>query len=267
MLFESGVSSEPSPIVSHLHNRIRQAGLGNAPLGAAPFVTLSYAQSLDGSIAAERGKPMQLSNVQTQALTHRLRAAHDAILVGINTVLSDDPRLTVRLVSGKSPKPVVLDSRLRFPLEARLLRPPCLPPIIATRYDACAERERRLREAGAQIVRLPFQRNGLVDLGALLTRLHELGIHSLLVEGGGRVITNFLDSAVVDQLIVTIVPKIIGGVPAVNPASGNWRTLERGGLSNVSYYAYDDDLVVCADLEKSAAHSDTPPESRVGAAR
>ena len=92
--------------------------------GAAgrPVVTLSYAQSLDGSIAARRGFPLQISGTESAQLTHQLRAVHDAILVGIGTVLADDPHLTVRHAQGKDPQPVVLDSQLRFPLGAKLLR-------------------------------------------------------------------------------------------------------------------------------------------------
>ncbi len=87
-----------------------------------PLVTLSYAQSLDGSIADRPGRPLSLSGSQCMTLTHGLRASHDAILVGIGTVLADNPRLNVRLVTGESPQPVIVDSRLRFPPYANLLR-------------------------------------------------------------------------------------------------------------------------------------------------
>ena len=87
-----------------------------------PFVTLAYAQSLDGSIAAYPGVPLAISGPVSMGITHRLRARHQAILVGIGTVLADDPRLNVRLVPGKNPQPVVLDNQLRFPLKARLLQ-------------------------------------------------------------------------------------------------------------------------------------------------
>ncbi len=86
-----------------------------------PLVSLCYAQSLDGSLAARGGKTLRLSGPESMALTHRLRAAHDAILVGIGTILADNPSLTVRYAAGKNPQPVILDSSLRFPLNANLL--------------------------------------------------------------------------------------------------------------------------------------------------
>ena len=211
-------------------------------------MTLSYAQSLDGSIAAEPGKPLQLSNPKSQALTHRLRSMHDAVLVGINTLLSDDPRLTVRLVSGKNPQPIVLDSRLRSPLEARLLRPPCVPPIIATTEHANAVREKGLRAAGAHVARLGSQPNGMVDLHMLLRHLYELGIRSLMVEGGARVITDFLACQLVDQMIITIAPRFVGGSLAVKPSLP--QTPGGGRLTNVQYESFGGDLVVYADVEK-----------------
>jgi 3,4-dihydroxy 2-butanone 4-phosphate synthase/GTP cyclohydrolase II len=255
---EAPVPRDGGAVVGHLRQRLRQAAL-RAPRGRAPHVTLTYAQSLDGSIAAERGKPFPLSNPESQALTHQLRALHDAILVGLNTVLVDDPRLTVRLAAGKDPRPVVLDSRLRFPLGARLLRPPCVPPLIATTAAACPAREARLREAGAEVVRLPARRDGLVNLRALLRRLDALGYRSLMVEGGSRVITGFLASRLADLLVLTIAPQVVGGLPAVKPFSGKVLALAGGALRNVQYHSFAGDVVVCADLEKPVKAPNAEP--------
>src|SRR5512135_1934375 len=106
-----------------------------------PRVTLTYAQSLDGSIAARSGMPLALSGTESMHYTHQLRAAHDAILVGIGTVLSDDPRLNVRLTGGLSPRPIVLDSSLRCPSTARCLEAG-RRPIVATTDRAAASRRR-----------------------------------------------------------------------------------------------------------------------------
>ena len=261
MFFETALERDNGGVVSRLRASLRGAEeLRHQE--AVPSVTLSYAQSLDGSIAAEPGKPLQLSNPKSQALTHRLRSMHDAVLVGINTLLSDDPRLTVRLVAGKNPQPVVLDSRLRSPLEARLLRPPCVPPIIATTQEASAVREKQLRAAGADVVRLPSQPSGRVDLHMLLRHLYELGFRSLMVEGGAGVITEFMACHLVDRMIITIAPQFIGGLTAVKPSLP--KTPGSGRLTNVQYESFAGDLVVYADLEKPASNSASTSSSLAG---
>ncbi len=250
--FETAPEPDNGGVVSRLHASLRQAEELRHP-EAVPSVTLSYAQSLDGAIAAEAGKPLQLSNPKSQALTHRLRSMHDAILVGINTLLSDDPRLTVRLVAGKNPQPVVLDSRLRSPLDARLFSPPCVGPIIATTEQASAVREKRLRAGGAEVVRLPSQPNGRVDLHMLLRHLYDLGIRSLMVEGGAGVITDFVACQLIDRMIITIAPQFVDPLTAVKPSLP--KTLGSGRLTNVQYESFSGDLVVYGDVEKPASNS------------
>ncbi len=252
VLFETALEPDDGGVLSRLRDSLPQAGERRHP-ESVPSVTLSYAQSLDGSIAAEPGKPLQLSNPKSQALTHRLRSMHDGVLVGINTLLSDDPRLTVRLVAGKNPQPVVVDSRLRSPLKARLLRPPCVPPIIATTEGASAIREKRLLAAGADVARLPSQPDGLVDLHMLLRHLYELGIRSLMVEGGAGVITNFLACQLVDQMVITIAPQFVGGLSAIQPSLP--KTLGSSKLTNVRYESFAGDLVVYAEVERPASSS------------
>jgi len=180
-----------------------------------PTTTLAFAQSLDGSITNEIGAQVQLSNLRSQTMTHHLRARHGAILVGINTVLVDDPLLTVRLVNGPNPRPVVVDSSLRFPPCARMLKGGGVRPLVATTYDAPARRENCLRAAGAEVIRLPADHSGRVDLGALLCCLRRKNISSLMVEGGAGVITSFLLAGLADYLVLTICPVFVGGVRAV----------------------------------------------------
>lgn len=238
-------------IVTRVRERLQQReGWRGLDGEAYPTVTLSYAQSLDGSIAATPGKPLQLSNPQSQALTHRLRSLHDAVLIGINTLLSDDPKLTVRLVSGKSPQPVVLDGRLRLPLTARLLHPPSVPPIIATTERASGLRERRLQKAGARVVRLPSAQ-GSVDLRSLLRYLYDQGIRSVMVEGGAEVITAFLTSNLVDQVVITIAPQMVGGLNAIRP-SRDRQPAALGALTNVEYETFAGDLAMYAEMAKAA---------------
>jgi 3,4-dihydroxy 2-butanone 4-phosphate synthase/GTP cyclohydrolase II len=179
-----------------------------------PFVTLSYAQSLDGCIAVEPGRSFALSGQESLQLTHQLRAAHQAILVGIGTVLADDPQLNVRLVAGSNPQPVVVDSRLRFPLSARLLQKTPTPWIATTRPDS--PRREQLIAKGAEVLDVPASSQGRVKLSALLQQLGARGINTLMVEGGAGIITSFLAERLVDRLVLTIAPVYIGGYHATS---------------------------------------------------
>ncbi len=181
-----------------------------------PRVTLTYAQSLDGSIAARAGAPLSLSGTESMRYTHQLRAEHDAILVGIGTVLSDDPQLSVRLVTGGSPRPIILDSELRCPINARCLEA-SRRPIVATTERAPEDRRRDLEAQGVAVLTLPVCQGDKshLDLAALLTQLLTESIRSVMVEGGARVITSFLRARLVDRMIITIAPVLVGGLPGV----------------------------------------------------
>ena len=207
-----------------------------------PTITVTYAQSLDGAIAARPGEPTLLSGPESLAMTHRLRAEHDAILVGIGTVLSDDPRLTTRLVEGQNPQPIILDSHLRLPLNARLLRGP-RSPWIATLEESDPERVRTLEEAGARVLRLPANAAGQVDLAALLSCLVKAGIRSVMVEGGARVLTSVMSAGLADRLVLTIAPALLGGLrPFATPAALPHLIAPR-------YHQLGEDLILVADLK------------------
>jgi 3,4-dihydroxy 2-butanone 4-phosphate synthase/GTP cyclohydrolase II len=212
-----------------------------------PFVTLTYAQSLDGSIAADPGQPLSLSGPQSLLLTHYLRAAHDAILVGIGTVLADNPLLSVRLVEGRNPQPVIVDSQLRFPLEANLLRRHPLSPWIATSEQADRQRQRRLEAAGARVLRLPTTPGGHIDLLALLDHLGTCGLNSLMVEGGARIITSFLADRLANYLVLTVVPRLVGGVHAVG-SLGQVGASRFPALRHSGHQRLGEDLVLWGDL-------------------
>lgn len=176
-----------------------------------PLVTLSYAQSLDGSIALRAGQATAISGPQSLKMTHQLRTANDAILVGIGTVLADDPQLTVREVEGDDPQPVVLDSRLRFPLDARLLQNVTTPWIFCT-ASAGQDAQKVLEESGARVFRQSGSESEQLDLATVLQQLADLEVDSLMVEGGAGVIASFLKSAFTDQVAITIAPIFIGGL-------------------------------------------------------
>jgi 3,4-dihydroxy 2-butanone 4-phosphate synthase/GTP cyclohydrolase II len=181
-----------------------------------PLVTVHYAQTIDGRIASRTGDSRWVSGEGSLRLAHELRAAHDAVLVGIGTVVADDPRLTVRLASGSSPVRVIVDSRLRIPLDANVLDTSSARTIVATTPLASEERAEAVRARGAEVLRVEADAEGRVDLSDLLARLRDNGIRSVLVEGGRGMITAALRDHLVDRLTVCIAPKVIGeGIAAV----------------------------------------------------
>jgi GTP cyclohydrolase II len=216
------------------------------PNGGRPFVTLSYAQSIDGSIAYRPGRPLALSGRDSLLLTHHLRSIHESILVGIGTILADDPYLTVRHINAKSPQPVIVDGRLRFPLNAHALKHNRHAPWIATSEKSDVEREQTLINSGAKVMRIPSTPDGLIDLTVLLKRLLEMNITSLIVEGGAEIITSFLKLRLVDQLILTISPVYIGGMHAIWPLQLD--LANPPVLENMSWKTYGSDLVLRADM-------------------
>jgi len=214
--------------------------------GGRPFVTLSYAQSIDGSIAYRPGRPLALSGKDSLLLTHQLRSIHDSILVGIGTILADDPYLTVRHINKKSPQPVIVDGRLRFPLDAHALKHHHHAPWIATSEKSDSEREQTLTNSGAKVMRIPSTPDGLIDLTLLLKRLLDLNITSLMVEGGAEIITSFLKLRLVDQLVLTISPVFIGGMHAIWPLQLDLTNPPI--LENMSWETYGSDIVLRADM-------------------
>ncbi len=216
-----------------------------------PAVTLSYAQSLDGSIAARSGRPFALSGPEAQRFTHRLRSSHDAILVGIGTVLADDPQLNVRLVEGSQPRPVILDSALRCPIDARCLDA-ARRPIVAATDRASPACQHDLESAGVSVIRLASAPDNAahVDLPALLEWLAREGVQSIMVEGGAQVITSFLRARLVDRLIVTLAPVLIGGMRGVTDLLSTDDHFPR--LRHVIVQPFGADWIVCGEPQWSA---------------
>src|SRR3712207_6739782 len=182
-----------------------------------PVVTLSYAQTLDGRLATSTGSSQWISAPESLHFSHELRATHDAILVGVGTVYKDDPRLTVRLATGRDPLRVVVDSTLRTPLAAAVLTKGAAPgTVLAVTDRAPAARRDEVRALGATVLCLPTDAGERVDLVALLATLHQRGVGSVLVEGGAGVITALLLARLADRLVVCVAPKILGaGIEAV----------------------------------------------------
>lgn len=230
-----------APDLSRRVEDLRQRAQTSAEERGLPFVTLSYAQSLDGSIAAAPGQPLALSGQPAMTVTHALRAAHDAILVGIGTVLADDPLLTVRLVTGPQPQPIVLDSRLRLPASARLLHHPRGVWLATTCADASPP-------AGAELLHVAAA-DGQVDLHDLLRRLAARGVRSLMVEGGATVIHTFLRQRLVDYVVLTIAPRYVGGLASLGAGQPGQAGDALPRLSEIAFTPAGDDLLVWGEPE------------------
>jgi riboflavin-specific deaminase-like protein len=209
-------------------------------------VVLKYAQTLDGRIATATVDSRWISCEAERVVSHSLRAACDAVLVGIGTVLVDDPQLTVRMVAGASPMRVVLDSSLRVPLEAKILSADA-HTLVLTSEDATSARRQALRRRGAQVVVVPRGPGGL-DLRACLTALGELGVAIVLVEGGARVLTSLLGAGLADRLIVAIASRIIGAGTEAVGALGISSVADGVQLANRSMYVVGDDVLAAWDV-------------------
>jgi GTP cyclohydrolase II len=220
-------------------------GRGAAP-SWRPYVVLKYAQTVDGRIATRRGEAKWISSEAERRISHSLRAACDAVLVGVRTAIIDDPQLTVRMVPGRSPLRVVLDSTLRLPSTARVLDDRAGTVVITT--EPSTEERRAALRARAVGVHVVDAGPCGVDLASALQKLRGLGVRSLLVEGGARVITSFFAEKLVDRLVVGIAPTIMGtGIDAVGDL-GVARVAESLRLTNRSVHQAGRDLLVAADV-------------------
>lgn len=216
-----------------------------------PLVSLKAAMSLDGKIATPSRESKWITGVRARAEAHRLRARHDAVLTGVETVLADDPKLTVRMSRGSTPLRVVADSRARTPAAARLLTADGRPPVIAVTRQAPQTRIRRLERAGAEIWVIGSSA-GKVNLRSLMKRLGRRGIQSVLVEGGGTLAAGALAARLVDRVYFFVAPKLIGGADALTPVEGAgvqhlsqaWR------IESVRVRRLGQDLLITGELAK-----------------
>jgi 3,4-dihydroxy 2-butanone 4-phosphate synthase/GTP cyclohydrolase II len=215
-----------------------------------PFVVVKAAQTVDGRIATKGGDSKWITGPGERRVTHALRAACDAVMVGIGTVLKDNPQLTVRDVPGASPLRVILDSDLRTPHDARVLDGEAAT-LIFTGPESDPARREELRRRGVRVEVINRDQEGLSVAGAL-HRLAKIGVGSVLVEGGSGVITSFLASGFADRFIVSIAPTVIGkGTEAVSDL-GTARVADGIPLTNRSLLAIEDDLILAWDVENEA---------------
>lgn len=209
-----------------------------------PFITVSYAQSIDGSIASRQKEPLALSGPESWTLTHQIRACCDSILVGIGTILADDPRLSVREIGGRSPQPIILDTHLRTPPDAKCVQRNDVTPWIINRQNNSIEKIRVLEEAGARPLQCSTGNDGKIGLIALMDLLGTMKINSVMVEGGAEVITSFVKSRLVDQFIITITPNLVGGLQVLN--SKGLDATQYLSCEQVHYQQLGNDIIVWA---------------------
>lgn len=176
-----------------------------------PWVTLKLASSLDGRIATASGDSCWISSPASRAYVHRLRDQHDAVLVGAETVRRDDPQLTCRRRGGRNPLRVVVDGALNLPLQAHVVRESRqVPTLVLTSHKAPATRVAALRAAGVEVVRCRA-RGGRIAMLDVLRTLARRGLLSVLVEGGASIASQLLRARLVDELLLFLAPKLIGG--------------------------------------------------------
>lgn len=213
-----------------------------------PFVTVKWAMTLDGRTASDANESRWISSEASRRHVHELRARHDAVMIGIGTVLADDPMLNVRLegYTGRQPARVVIDGDLSIPRRARLLRERNSGPVIlATTTYASPEAKIEFEEDGHSVIVLPSARR-LVELEPLLRRLAERGIQSIFVEGGRQIHTTLLAHGLVDKVVAFVAPKILGGTELRSPVEGlGIMTMEQSlQLFRPTWTAFEGDMCV-----------------------
>lgn len=184
-----------------------------------PYLALKYAMTADGKIACHTGASRWITGETARHHVHELRNKYAAIMVGIGTVLADDPELTCRLENGNNPVRIICDTQLRTPLSAKLI---ATAREVSTIIATCCQEEARYKpyqEAGCQVWCFP-KKNGVVDMQSLLQRLGQEKIDSVLVEGGGQLNWSLLQAGLVQRVYTYIAPKIFGGETAKSPVGG-----------------------------------------------
>ncbi|RLV94784.1 25-diamino-6-ribosylamino-4 [Spathaspora sp. JA1] len=239
----------PESLVPFLESYLPNESNTNHP--NRPFVTLTYAQSLDSRISAKPGTQTKISHMETKTMTHYLRTRHDGILVGIGTILADDPKLTCRFPNCKSqPRPIIIDPNAKWKYQYSTLAGLCraddnvLAPFIIVDESATIDSGSYdcVVKQGGKYIRLPLRGNSSNWLD-ILDILKQEGIKSVMIEGGARVINDLLDfnqvTNIIDSLIITIAPVFLGN-EGVEVSPGG-----RVDVQNVTWWQGIQDTVLC----------------------
>ena len=218
LLREAGIEVEVGLLEAQAR-RLNERFIHNM-VSSRPFVISKFAMTLDGKIATYNGHSKWITGEKARMDVHELRNEVDAILVGVGTVLKDDPALTTRLQDrpGKNPIRIVLDRQLRTPLDAQILQTEMARTIIVT-ADGQQDQTEPFKNAGAEMLYVPLT-DGKLDLHYMLDALYRLGITDVLVEGGGEVNASFLRQGLIQKFLVYVAPKVLGGRNSITPFTG-----------------------------------------------
>ena len=189
-----------------------------------PFVVLKAAMTLDGKIATATGQSKWITNETSRAYGYKLRDIYDGIMVGINTVIEDNPMLTSRVDGGKNPIRIVVDSSLKIDINANVVQDKSAKTIVATTDKADKDKILKLQAQDVDVIVVDKDKNDKVDIEKLLDILGQQNICSILVEGGATLSGSFVAKKLVDKVYFFIAPKIIGGKEAKTPVAGTHRT-------------------------------------------
>ena len=236
-----GLLEEKNARLNEIYNKYIQQKI--------PFVTAKVAASLDGKVATKTHDSKWITSRQTREYAHLLRGEHMAIMVGINTLLNDDPRLTIRhpLWKKKQLIRVIIDSRLRFPLEARLLRTrPRGKILVFTHQSQTSRKAQELRKKGVEVVSVRSSRSGKLDLNKILAWLGQNEISSVMVEGGALLLTSLLENQLIDKIFITLSTKLIGGekAPTFFEGKGFSTVAQAMRLRNTNCFTIGEDIIL-----------------------
>ncbi len=217
-----------------------------------PFVVLKTAMTLDGKIATKTGKSKWITGEQARYEVQQLRNQYTGIMVGVDTVIMDNPQLTCWIANGKNPIRIVVDSNLRIPFESNLIKnDKDIKTIVAITKTVSDEKVKLIESLGVVVIRTK-SKNGKVDLVELLNKLGQMGIDSILLEGGGTLNYSAFESEIIDKVISYISPKIIGGSTAKTPVEGEGiKSLEEAfKLEQLTTKIVDEDIVIEGYVKK-----------------
>lgn len=219
-----------------------------------PYITVKWAMSIDGKIATHTGESRWITSDESRKYAHKIRGQMDGVLVGINTVVRDDPLLTCRIEGGRNPKRIVVDNSALLPVNSRLLNTINEGEIIvAVSKNAQRNRVEKLEQLGCKIIQTKDM-NGRVDLKELFQRLGERKLTNILVEGGSRVITSVIEGRLADRVMVFVAPIIIGGAGAKSPVLGTGinKISEAAEIDEIEIKRFSNDIVIEGTLKYSS---------------